>query len=146
MTAKQVLSEPHDRYIDVLNASAKVRSLWLGMLPSGIRYDKDIVQTSPTDPMTEFAVKLDEAECELKDAIDIYSRAIMRAYALLGYVRDADTRMIMVERYISGRSWPEIEKRHHWCARQASRICNRGLSEADPYVDKVVLQCPTETW
>ena len=58
----ETLNQPKwiKREIDV--TKARMEKLRVMMLPGAIRYDKDSVQSTPKDPMLEFAEQLDSLD------------------------------------------------------------------------------------
>jgi len=109
MSVKDFLYTPRRIYSQIVVQREKINALRLGMLPSAIRYDKDPVQTSPTDPMPEYVAKLDEAERELSSLMERYHRAIGEVCEMICHVPDRRAQIVLVKRYLSGKSWSLIE-------------------------------------
>ena len=65
----KLLTKPRKIRGQIKKAEAEMEGLKLSMLPGAIRYDKDKVQASPQDPMAQYAVRLDELERKILDAL-----------------------------------------------------------------------------
>lgn len=105
---------------------AQIKDLELMMLPSGIRYDKDAVQTSPGDPMLEFAEKLTELEAEiiaLKRQYLTEQRQVSETINKL----PPDEAEVLTERYILGLKFEEIAESCHVVERTVYRWHRLGI-------------------
>ena len=56
----RVLTKPKRIRAQITKSEAEMQGLRLSMLPGAIRYDKDKIQTSPDDPMTKYAARMDD--------------------------------------------------------------------------------------
>lgn len=103
------------RYIrrEIYILERKQANIRESMLPSGIRYDKDQVQTSPEDPMLKFAERISEAEELRQKRIAKLREDSALAQRILNDMPTAKYRMLLELRYIEGGidyrySWSEI--------------------------------------
>ena len=127
MTAKEFMYQPVNVYKRIVVLRERISSLRLSVLPSAIRYDKVLVQTSPTDPMPECMVRLDELERELEGQVLEYNRVSEEVYEMICRMPDPDVRVIAVKRYLSGKSWPAIEEECHLSLRTIYRLNRTAL-------------------
>ena len=103
------------RYIrrEIYILERKQANIRKSMLPSGIRYDKDQVQTSLEDPMLKFAERISEAEELRQQRIVKLREDSALAQRILNDMPTAKYRMLLELRYIEGGidyrySWSEI--------------------------------------
>ena len=62
----EFLNAPRHTLLQIQDLSAKIEALEDSLLPSGIRYDADKVQTSPKDPVPEIMAKIDDLDRQVK--------------------------------------------------------------------------------
>lgn len=94
------LNAPKDAKCRIETNQEKIKELHIMMLPSGIRYDKDYVQTSPEDPMLKFAEKLERLEKEKVELERRYIEAYEDVEALSKKLNNADQEKIIVWRHL----------------------------------------------
>ena len=75
MYAKDFLKRPTRIYGDIVTLQERIENLRVNMLPKAISYNKDRVQTSPQDPMPDFAAKIDELDRELVGRMKDYEKS-----------------------------------------------------------------------
>ena len=97
------------RYIksQIVIAEKNLEDLRLSMYPSAIRYDRDKVQSSPSDPMPRYAEKVDELQTQIKKLQLEYLEArdaITNVALTLNY---KEQEVIML-RYVARCSWRMI--------------------------------------
>lgn len=76
--------------------------LYWSLMPSGIRYDIDKVQTSPQDRMSETAGDLYEIQAKLDAMIANLNHDINLAVDLVGQMSTPELRQLLTLRYLSG--------------------------------------------
>lgn len=102
-------------------------------LVQGVRYDRDNVQTSPSDPMDRVSDIIGEIEAEKEEYIRVKHVLINEIHG----VEDAVYEQILVERFIEGRSIKQIHFRHGGHPSTVYRTFCRALSAfADKYANK----------
>ena len=70
------------------------------LLPGGIRYDKDRVQTTPSDKMTEIVCRITDLEKELEEEQQNRANAVMEIDKALMKLPEGPYRTILAESYI----------------------------------------------
>lgn len=120
------LYKPRRILTQLRNERARLDGLRLSMLPSGIRYDTDKVQSSPTDPMPEYAAKVEELlvnihrlEREYWDSLDDITKAAL-------HLEDDEQNVIML-RYVSQKRWNEIAMELHYTERWMFTVHSRAV-------------------
>lgn len=94
------LNKPKWTKIRIATKQAQIKDLRLMMLPSGIRYDKDSVQSSPKDPMLQFIEKLSDLEEELHKLEKDYTRQYTDVEKLVKTLDDPRLEEIITLRYL----------------------------------------------
>ena len=110
MDAKTYLRRPARIRADMDILNERIENLRVNMLPKAVSYDKDLVQTSPQDPMPNYAAKIDELNRELfklfqelEDVIDEITNTIKK-------IENDEVRSIMAQRYIGKKPWRVISQ------------------------------------
>jgi hypothetical protein len=98
-------------------------------LVQGVRYDRDNVQTSPSDPMSRVADVIGEIEEEKERYIRLKHQLINEIHSLEDHVYE----QILVERFIQKRSVKQIRIRKDYSRSTAYRLF---LEALDAFADK----------
>lgn len=98
-------------------------------LIQGVRYDRDNVQTSPSDPMSRVADVIGEIEEEKERYIRLKHELINEIHGLEDHVYE----QILVERFIQKRSVKQIRIRKDYSSSTAYRLF---LEALDAFADK----------
>lgn len=98
-------------------------------IAKGIRYDRDNVQTSPSDPMSRVSDIIGEIEEEKERYIRIKHELINEIHGLEDHVYE----QILVERFINGRNMKQIRVRTNLSKTTAYRLF---LEALDAFADK----------
>ena len=104
----EFLTMPKKTKLQIRSKQMQIEDLRLQMLPGAIRYDKDIVQSSPGDPMLKFIVRVDELERDIEGLKQQYvdeQKLISEAIEML---EDKREQVVLIGRYVSGDSYDEI--------------------------------------
>ena len=99
------------------------------LLPSGISYDKDPVQTSPEDSMARIMAEVDE----LDQQIDILRRSmameILRISRVIDQMDDPREITILDAYYLGRKSMQEIADHLHYSTRHVYRLRDDGVAK-----------------
>lgn len=104
----EFLTMPKKTKLQIRSKQMQIEDLRLQMLPGAIRYDKDIVQSSPGDPMLKFIVRVDELERDIEGLKQQYvdeQKLISEAIEML---EDKREQVVLIGRYVIGDSYDEI--------------------------------------
>jgi DNA-directed RNA polymerase specialized sigma24 family protein len=95
---------------DVETLQLRIKELQLSLLPSGIRYDTDKVQTSPSDKMIEVAAKVDALERQMQKKLTALNADMVQAIAIVQAMPTPEYRQLLTLRYLTGNrmSWEQI--------------------------------------
>ena len=110
-------------------------TLRLMLLPSGIRYDLDKVQTSPEDRMPGVASDLVEIENNIDRCVARLSKDIRLAQEVIEQCPSPECRELLMLRYVSGdrrrSEWNEIAKKMGYSASHVNGYLHgKAISEA----------------
>ena len=99
------------------------------LLPSGITYDKDPVQTSPEDSMARIMAEIDELDGQI-DALQ-RSRAfeILRISRVIDRMEDPREATVLDAYYLGRRSMQEIAEHLHYSERHVYRLRSEGVAK-----------------
>ena len=116
----KLLTKPRKIRGQIKKAEAEMEGLKLSMLPGAIRYDKDKVQSSPQDPMAQYAVRLNELERKIEDLQTEYLEAQDDVVAVANELTSPGD-VIITLRFISGWDFQSIAKEISMSERQMFR-------------------------
>ena len=99
------------------------------LLPAGIAYDKDRVQTSPEDSMARVMAEVDE----LDGQIDALQRAraleILRISRVIDQMDDPREATVLDAYYLGRKSMQEIAEHLHYSTRHVYRLRDDGVAK-----------------
>lgn len=134
----KLLMRPRRIQSVIIGLKSEREGLQLSMLPEAIRYDRDRVMTSLNDPMTEYAVKLDDIDRRLADLQESYLRAHECVVAITDKLIDQDDGLEQAAaiklRFLSGMSFSDIARTMHVSDSTMFRRYRKGLSRLDDIV------------
>ena len=94
---------------DIETLQLRIKELQLSLLPRGIRYDSDKVQTSPSDQMLEVAAKVDALERKMQAKLVKLNQDMVRAMEIVQAMPTPEYRQLLTLRYLTGHmSWKQI--------------------------------------
>ena len=133
----EFLTMPKKTKLQIRSKQMQIEDLRLQMLPGAIRYDKDIVQSSPEDPMLKFIVRVDELEREIEGLKQRYvdeQKLISEAIEML---EDKREQVVLIGRYVSGDSYDEIAAELFLSVDRVFQIHRSAVDNMVDIVDKV---------
>lgn len=104
---KAFLNRPRNLLAEIKRTQSQIDGLRQGMLPSGICYDLDKVISSPSDPMPQYAARVDELQEYLNALRVAYWSALDEITNAAVQLNDSEQLVIML-RYVSQRRWPQV--------------------------------------
>ena len=99
MDVKVFLKGIRDKRFELQLLKEKRNEIYYSLMPSGIRYDLDKVQTSPTDRMPVAAGDLEEAQQRIDALIDSLSHDINLAMRVVNQMQESKHRQLIMLRY-----------------------------------------------
>ena len=133
----EFLTMPKKTKLQIRSKQMQIEDLRLQMLPGAVRYDKDIVQSSPEDPMMKFIVRLDELERDIEGLKQRYvdeQKLISEAIEML---EDKREQVVLIGRYVSGDSYDEIAAELFLSVDRVFQIHRSAVDKMVDIVDKV---------
>lgn len=93
----------------ITNLNIQIAALESCLLPSGIAYDKDKVQSSPGDKMSEICAEIFAKEKKRDELIRSLPAAVKRVEDIINRLPEGNHRNVMILWYIGGRSAGQIQ-------------------------------------
>ncbi len=87
-----------DKKIERLQS--KKQQLEWSLLPAGIRYDKDRVQTTPEDSMLTICTDIAEVDAEITMLVMKRAEQVKTVYDTIEKMSDMDEQTVIIQRYI----------------------------------------------
>lgn len=120
-----------ERY-EIMHLEELIKNAEMGLLPSGIRYDRDKVQTSPSDTMSAVLSKAVDMQKELESSIAKLQDKRIEAEKLIRTLENSDEREVLRYYYLdtfNGRplTWEQVSNRMNFNLRWVHRIHDRAI-------------------
>ena len=97
-----------DKKIERLQS--KKQQLEWSLLPAGIRYDKDRVQTTPEDSMLAICTDIAEVDAEITMLMVKRAEQVKTVYDTIERMQDMDEQTVIIQRYIMRTPIKDIAK------------------------------------
>ena len=137
LLAKPGIISKKIRQIDI-----QIEGLNMSMLPAGMTYDSAKVQTSVSDPMAEYAARLDDLNRKRADLCTLYMQAQDAVSSEIAEMDDENEKTVLLARFIGREDFSGIASRLSMCERNMFRIYRRALSHLDDVIKKkLVSEC-----
>lgn len=133
-TAYEFLSSARFLHWQWLRLKAKHDELETCLLPSGIRYDKDKVQTSPEDPMSKIVAEITELE---KEMIQVQRRKFIQLEKIeqaVNSLESEEERTALTMRYINRKSVQDIAEEMGYSEPTIYRFMRQGGNNLLPFI------------
>lgn len=108
-SAKALLHQVRKEQREIIILRQMIEAAELELLPPAIRYDKDKVQASASDPMLRMAESVEKYEKELKKALARIEPKRTKALRIVGELEDTTERQILYLYFLSY-SRPSIDE------------------------------------
>ena len=127
--AKAMLYQVRDEQGEINIIRQQIAQAELALLPSGIRYDTDRVQTSPDDPMLRMAEKVERYEAQLRKHLDKIIAKRQRAFAMIRRLKDPDQRKVLELFFLDTRrlTMEQVAEEVGWSVRKTYYVYKTGL-------------------
>lgn len=109
-----------------LRLKAKHDELESCLLPAAIRYDKDKVQTSPTDPMAKIVAEINELEIEMNKVQLKKSQQIAKIDKAISALASDEERTALTMRYINRVPVTDIAEAMGYSIKRIYQFMDRG--------------------
>lgn len=126
-----ILTKPKNLKSDINRVDERIEDTRLMMLPSAIRYDKDKVMSSPSDPMLKYAERIDELERLKAQLQEQYFEAREILINLIDKLSDDRMKDIIQSRYMMARKFSAIVEGLPLEESQMYRLHARAIEEME---------------
>ena len=133
----EFLTMPKKTKLQIRSKQMQIEDLRLQMLPGAVRYDKDIVQSSPEDPMMKFIVRVDELERAIEGLKQRYVDEQKMISEAIEMLEDEREQVVLIGRYVSGDSYDEIAAKLFLSVDRVFQIHRSAVDKMVDIVDKV---------
>lgn len=99
------------------------------LLPSGITYDKDPVQTSPEDSMARIMAEVDELDQQIDTLRRSMAMEILRISRVIDRLEDPREATVLDAYYLGRKSMQEIADHLHYSTRHVYRLRDDGVAK-----------------
>ena len=146
MTAKEYLRDIHSykRIVESLSDQVEAISTEIEGVKA-MRYDRDRVQTSPTNRleelMAELLPELTRLEAEYIKELVRYRTELLKRISLIATLPNQLHVTVLTLRYVDGKRWEEIALETDYSFRHITRIHGDAL-QSFTALHKDVLECP----
>lgn len=115
--------------------NARKEALLYGLLPSGIAYDKDKVQTSPEDTLSRTMATVSEIDDYIRNVLDPkYQKAVDNVMELLNNITCTNYKCIMIKWYIGCKRASQIAYEMNYTEDGVYKIHRRMCKILEEYV------------
>ena len=126
-----VLTRPERLEDQIKRKKREIERMERAVYPSGIRYDRDKVQTSPRDDqIPSVLAETEPLKEDLANLLKRYQEAETFRSRLLDSI-DPEAAKIISARYTRHQKWDEMKREFHYSERQLRRICDRGTNKLE---------------
>ena len=99
------------------------------LLPSGITYDRDRVQTSPEDSMARIMAEVDEIDSQIDALQRARALEILRISRVIDQMDDPREVTVLDAYYLGRKSMQEIAEHLHYSERHVYRLRSEGVAK-----------------
>lgn len=124
-------------HFEWLRLKAKRDELESCLLPAAIRYDKDKVQTSPNDQMSEIVSRVIELENEMQEIQYNKSMQIAKIDEAISKLESVEERTALSMRYINRVSVSDIAEAMGYSEKRIYQFMDRGGAEIAKTLEKL---------
>jgi 23S rRNA G2069 N7-methylase RlmK/C1962 C5-methylase RlmI len=119
---------------EIIHLRQMIKTAKFGLLPSGIAYDKDKVQTSPDDTMSKVMARALDMQKELETSIAILQERQIKAEQYIQTLEDSSEREVMRYYYLDTEdgkplTFEQVGIRMNFYIRHVQRLHNKAIEE-----------------
>lgn len=130
----EILTRPKTLKSDINRIDERIEDTRLMMLPSAIRYDKEKVITSPTDPMLKFAEDIYELEAQKQQLKEQYIDARNKLLKLIDMLSTDLMKDIIQSRYMAAKKFVDIVELLPIEESQMYRLHSKAIEEMEAII------------
>lgn len=129
MTGHEYMRQVRQIELKIRRLTLQIEELEGCLLPQGIRYDRDKVQTSPEDVLPKIAGKIQELEKQRTQLARERALLLLEIQDALDQLESEPERIVLEAYYLSRMSMREISDMIGYSIRQAYRLRTAGLQK-----------------
>ena len=129
MTGHEYMRQVRQIELRIRRLTLQIEELESCLLPQGIRYDRDKVQTSPEDVLPKIAGKIQELEKQRTQLARERALLLLEIQDALDQLESEPERIVLEAYYLSRMSMREISDMIGYSIRQAYRLRTAGLQK-----------------
>lgn len=123
------LTAPRETLKEIRELQVRIKGLEDAMLPSSIRYDKDRVQGTRTDPMAVFAERVDALVGKIDELRLIYFDQIKAVEDEIGRLKNPNERYVLTMRYVHRVRYEDIAESMYYSIRRVYDLHRSGTAK-----------------
>lgn len=127
MTGHEYMMQVRRIELRIRRISLQIEELESSLLPQGIRYDKDKVQTSPEDTLSKIAGKIADLEKLRTQLVRERRLLLLEIQDVLDQLENEQEQIVLEAYYLSRMSMTEISEMISYSIAQTYRFRARGL-------------------
>lgn len=127
--AHEFLTRPIRTLKAIRELQARIKGLEDAMLPSGVRYDKDRVQGTRTDPMAVFAERVDALIGKIDELRLIYFDQLKAVEDDIGKLDNPNERYVLTMRYVHRMRYEDIAESMFYSIRRVYDLHRSGTGK-----------------
>ncbi len=132
-TAKEYLQNIRSLRLEIDYWREQLEEKRASLLPSGIRYDKVVVQTSPTDSLVEAMGEIEELEKRMGENLRRLVGQYDKALACISKLEKSDHRLVLSMYYLSSDRprWEDVAVRMNYSERKIYHLHEEAIEELE---------------
>lgn len=133
MTVKQFLYSVRDEQKEIEELTDRIYEMRMSLLPSGIRYDTDKVQTSPEDNLSEYEAKIADYSMLLGQKKEALIQRRQKAQGMIDLLEDSRERQVLDIYFLSVKrpNMREVAVIINYSVQQTFRIYSTAISRLE---------------
>lgn len=133
MTVKQFLYSVRDEQKEIEELTDRIYEMRMSLIPSGIRYDTDKVQTSPEDKLSECEAKIADYSTLLGQKKEALIQRRHRAQEMIDLLEDSRERQVLDIYFLSVKrpNMREVAVIINYSVQQTFRIYSTAISRLE---------------
>ncbi|MBQ1294661.1 MAG: hypothetical protein IIY21_11520 [Clostridiales bacterium] len=133
MTAKEYLQRIRSERLEIQQFEERIEEQRYSLLPSGIRYDVDKVQTSPDDPMMRVYAEIDKLERKIKEHLERLTTRYNIAMSNILLLDKSEHRQVLALYYLGQErlTWAMVAEKMAYSEQHIYELHNDAIAELE---------------